>query len=181
MSDSFEIISIIAPAFVAGVVIALAHVPLGVEVLKRGIIFLDLAVAQVAALGMVVFHTFLKCYDMPALLTNFGALFLGLIFALVCALGLYKLERFSKHFQEAIIGSVFILAASASILIVSSDPHGGETIKDILSGQILWITWKELILYAPVFITTTCIWMFYKELYPYLFYILFALIVSSFC
>ncbi len=51
-----DMLTILAPAFIAGAVISLAHVPLGIEVLRRGIIFLDLAVAQFAALGMLAFQ-----------------------------------------------------------------------------------------------------------------------------
>ncbi len=57
---SIDMLGLIAPAFVAGIIVSAIHVPLGQEVLRRGIIFIDLAIAQIAALGVVfgkmIFH-----------------------------------------------------------------------------------------------------------------------------
>ena len=82
---SMDIIMILAPAFIAGALISLAHVPLGIEVLKRGIIFLDLAVAQCAALGMLAFHVYLDNEALDPRYANIGALSFGLCAALLCA------------------------------------------------------------------------------------------------
>ncbi len=175
MNFDVDMITILAPAFIAGAIIALAHVPLGIEVLKRGIIFLDLAVAQFAALGMVAFHVFFENHDMAPKYAAAGSLLFGLGLALSCALGLHMLEKHSGRYQEALIGSAFIFAASLSILIMAGDPHGGEQMKDILAGQILWITWSDLLVFGPVFVIVASIWFFLKPHRSRLFYIVFAL------
>lgn len=177
MSFDSGILTILAPAFVAGAVISLAHVPLGMEVLKRGILFLDLAVAQFAALGMIAFHVFFENHDMDPRYAAAGSLAFGLILALACALGLHMLEKQAGRYQEALIGSAFVLAASLTILVMAGDPHSGEQMKDILAGQILWITWEDLRIYGPVFMIVTCIWTAFKTYRSRLFYILFALTI----
>lgn len=169
-----DILTILAPAFIAGAVISLAHVPLGIEVLRRGIIFLDLAVAQFAALGMIAFHVFFENHDMDPRYAAVGSLVFGLGLALACALGLHILEKRAGRYQEALIGSAFVFAASLSILIMAGDPHGGEQMKDILAGQILWITWSDLLIYSPVFLIVATLWAFLKTRRERLFYILFA-------
>jgi zinc/manganese transport system permease protein len=172
-----DTISILAPAFMAGALIALVHVPLGIEVLKRGIIFLDLAVAQFAALGMLVFHVHFENHDMAPEAGAIGALIFGLVLAIACALGLHALEKKAGQYQEALIGSAFVFAASLSILIMAGDPHSGEQMKDILAGQVLWTSWQDLSLYGPIFICVALIWGFLKNHRQRLFYILFALTI----
>lgn len=174
---SIDTLWLIAPAFIAGAIICLAHIPLGIEVLGRGIIFLDLAVAQFAALGMVAFHVIFEGHDMTPEYATFGSLAFGLGLALLCALGLHKIEAQSGKFQEALIGSAFIFAASVSILLIAGDPHGGEEMKDILAGQILWITWSDLSLYTPIFTAVFILWTFFENMRNKLFYVLFALTI----
>ena len=174
---SYEMITMLAPAFVAGALITLAHVPLGIEVLRRGIIFLDLAVAQFAALGMLAFHVYIENHDMAPEYAEIGALGTGLILALLCAIGFNKLEKVAGIYQEALIGCAFVLAASVSIIIMSGDPHGGEQMRDILAGQILWVTFGDLAWYAPLFISISLTWLLLKKSRQRLFYILFALTI----
>lgn len=177
MNISLDAIMLLAPAFTAGAIISLAHIPLGMDVLKRGIIFLDLAVAQFAALGMTTFHIFIDNENMSPELSAIGSLFFGLVFALISSLGLYSLEKRVGKYHEALIGCAFVFAASFSILLMSSNPHGGEEMKDIMAGQILWVTWDDLALYGPVFLITAAIWHFLKLSRQSLFYILFALTI----
>lgn len=174
---SYEMITLLAPAFIAGVLITLAHVPLGIEVLRRGIIFLDLAVAQFAALGMLAFHVYIENHDMAPEYAAMGALGTGLVLALLCAIGFHKLEKIAGVYQEALIGCAFVLAASMSILIMSGDPHGGEQMNDILAGQILWVTFEDLIWYAPLFVFVSLFWLFFKSARQRLFYIVFAVTI----
>lgn len=171
------IINILAPAFIAGIIISLIHVPLGIEVLKRGIIFLDLAVAQFAALGMIVFYVAFENHEMAPEHAAIGALFLGLAFALLCSIGLNMVEKYTGQYQEAIIGSTFVFAASLSILIMAGDPHSGEQMKDILAGQILWITWQDLFMYSPVFLAMILCWKVFLLWRIRFFYIAFALTI----
>ena len=171
-----DILLLLAPAFCAGVIISLVHVPLGQEVLKRGIIFLDLAVAQFAALGMIAFKVFVSV-DEYSYMGMYGGLLAGLITALVCAFSFQFLEKYSGRYQEALIGCAFVLSASLSLLIVGSSPDGGENIKNILEGQILWTDWSDLKLIVPVFLTVFLVWHFLKEKRNVLFYPLFALVI----
>ena len=172
---SMDTISLLAPAFVAGVIISFAHVALGREVLKRGIIFLDLAVAQCAALGMTAFMAL--GVDEYSYLGMYGPLAAGLAAALICAGAFHILEKYAGQYQEALIGCVFVRAASLSLLVVANDPHGGETMKNILAGQILWAEWYGVMLAAPVFLAVALIWMLFRAKRAVLFYPLFALTI----
>lgn len=176
MDSLVNIISLLAPAFVAGALISLVHVPLGQEVLRRNIIFLDLAVAQFAALGMIAFQTFI-IVDEYSLLAGYGRLGAGLIAAVLCAIIFHFLEKKSGKYQEALIGCAFVLAASMGLLLVANSPHGGEEIKDILEGQILWTSWSHIIFVAPIFIAVFISWIIFKNKRAFLFYPLFAITI----
>lgn len=130
--------SILGPAFLAGLVVLATHVPLGHRVLERGIIFIDLAVAQLAGLGVIAAHSL--GIDADAMLVQI----LAFATAIVGAFVLYWTERRWVDVQEALIGSAFVLAASAAILLLASDPQGGEHLKDLLVGQILWVDYQGL-------------------------------------
>ena len=176
MESFANIISLLAPAFMAGVLISLVHVPLGQEVLRRNIIFLDLAVTQFAALGMIAFQTFV-IVDEYSLLAGYGRLGAGLIAAILCAVIFHFLEKKSGQYQEALIGCAFVLAASMGLLLVANSPRGGEEIKDILEGQILWTSWSHIIFVAPIFIAVFLAWVIFKNKRSFLFYPLFAITI----
>lgn len=122
------------PALAAGVIVAATHVPLGMQVLARGIVFIDLAVAQMAGLG-VVLAGWLGLEP-----SGIGMQLTALAAALAGALFFTWTEKRWPEVQEAIIGVVFILAANAAILLLAANPHGAEHLKDLLTGQILWVT-----------------------------------------
>jgi zinc/manganese transport system permease protein len=131
---------LLAAPFAAGLLVLLTHVPLGIEVLRRGIIFIDLAVAQVAALGVIIaglLHFNETWGGAGAQLAAGGAALLG-------AALLTWSERQWPDLQEALIGLLFVLAAAAGILLLASNPHGGEHLRDLLAGQILWVNWASL-------------------------------------
>ncbi len=132
-------LTILWPAFLAGVLVLLTHVPLGRQVLKRGIIFIDLAVAQAAATGALGGQLLLKNND--PVWQQAGALTAALL--MVCIL--HFLARRFADIQEALIGGSFVLLASLAILLVSHDPHGGDNLHAALSGQMLWVTTMQLI------------------------------------
>lgn len=131
-------VSIIGPAFIAGLLVLMTHVPLGRKVLQRGIIFLDLAIAQSAAFGVVLAGLLFEEEN-----TLFIQLSAG-VSAILSALLLNWTERYWPQYQEAIIGSLFVLMATGSIIALAGNPHGGENLKELLVGQILWITWDQL-------------------------------------
>jgi len=167
-------LSILGPAFIAGLLILATHVPLGQEVLKRGIIFIDLAIAQIAGLGVIAAYRF--GWDTHGWEVQLAAVSSALIAATI----LSQLEKHYQQFQEALIGVTFILAATASILLLADNPRGGESLKDLLVGQILWITWDQLL---PTLLMTGFILLIWYNLRQKLnhlgFYLLFALAVTS--
>jgi zinc/manganese transport system permease protein len=124
---------ILWPALIAGLLVTVTHVPLGMQVLDRGIVFIDLAIAQVAALGVIVADYF----GWPP--TGIAVQISALSAALLCATLLTWTDRRWPQVQEAVIGVVFVIASSAAILVLAKNPHGSENLKDLLSGQILWV------------------------------------------
>lgn len=152
MSNSAALLSILVPAFIAGLLVTAALVPFGFEVLKRGIVFIDLAVAQIAGVG-VIFADFLG-WEPQGVAVQVSALSA----ALVTALLLTWTERRWPEVQEAIIGVVFVLGASGAILLLASNPHGGEHLKDLLVGQILWVNPARLPLQALIYAAILALW-----------------------
>jgi len=131
--------SILGPAFFAGLLVLSTHVPLGQEVLKRGIIFIDLAIAQIAGLGVLAAGVMGWEDNMLAVQLS------AVSAALLASAGLNWTERRWPQSQEALIGILFVLAATGSILLLAENPHGAQHMKDLLVGQILWSTWQSLI------------------------------------
>ena len=133
----------LAPAVLCGLIALVGNIVLGEQVLKRQIIFIDLAVAQVAALGAALSQYWLSRF----------ALFSGSWFAemigpwvmslLLCGLIALMEKRYKQHL-EPMIGSLFVVSASLAILLVSKDPHGADFIQGILNGQLLWSTWDDV-------------------------------------
>jgi zinc/manganese transport system permease protein len=166
--------TIIGPAFVAGLLVLATHVPLGREVLSRGIIFIDLAVAQIAALGVIAAHWFGRGED--PFLVHAAAV----AAALLGALALTWTERRFADIQEALIGVSFVLAATLGILLLANNPHGGEQLKELLVGQILWVTWHVLAWVTFIYAAVLAVWF---GMGPKLgrtgFYILFAVVVTA--
>jgi zinc/manganese transport system permease protein len=164
---------LLAAPFVAGLLVLAIHVPLGLEVLRRGIIFIDLAVAQVAALGVIVAG--LAGWE-SAWATQAAAA----VAALAGAALLTWSERRWPDIQEALIGLLFVTAAAAGILLLANNPQGGEHLKDLLAGQILWVGWPQLL---PVAVLYALLLAALGLSRPYLertgFYVVFALAVTA--
>jgi len=168
-------LSIIGPALVAGVLVLLTHVPMGREVLSKGIIFIDLAIAQVAGLGVIAADMLHFGHD-NAWVVQVSA---G-VAALLGALLLTWTEKKFPEIQEALIGGLFALAATGSILLLSNNPEGGEHLKDLLVGQILWVSLKSLIPVLVLYALILGVWFGVgKKLGRIGFYVLFALAVTA--
>jgi len=166
--------SIIGPALAAGLLVLSTHVPLGQVVLQRGIIFIDLAIAQVAALGVIA-AGFMgweeNVYAVQA--AAVGS-------ALLAAGGLNWTEQRWPEIQEALIGTLFILAATGSVLLLAENPHGGEYLKDLLVGQILWTTWHKLVPVAVLYAVLLFLWFYGRErLGRPVFYATFAFAITA--
>lgn len=167
-------LSILTPAFIAGVLVLLTHVPLGMKVLARGIIFADLAVAQIAGLGVVIAG--LAGYSKQPILVQL----IAAASALVGAALLSWIERSLPAVREAGIGLLFVLAASGGILLMSHDTHAGEHLKDLLVGQILWVGNGQIIATAVLSVAIMAIWIgFRQKLGSFGFYALFAIAVTA--
>ena len=171
---SAELSEVLAPALVAGVMVALVHAPLGIEVLRRGIIFIDLAVAQIAGLGLVlanlIFEAPHEIFVQAAALS--GALIAGLFFR--------RVENNSPEYQEAIIGCCFVVAAALTILAFANHPHGGDEMRHLLSGQLLFVTWEDLVKHFPIYVVILSVW-FLKPAWRggVAFYLLFSVAITS--
>jgi zinc/manganese transport system permease protein len=136
--------NILGPALIAGLLVLATHVPLGMQVLDRGIVFIDLAIAQIAGLGVIA----ADAMGVPE-----GGVAVQIAAVTAALLGAWLLtwtERRMPHEQEALIGVMFIVAASAGILMLAGNPHGGEHLKDLLVGQILWVGPKQLIVLGAI-------------------------------
>jgi zinc/manganese transport system permease protein len=136
--DSLDL-SILGPAFCAGLLVLATHVPMGQQVLARGIVFIDLAIAQIAGLGVIAADA------MGWEPQGFGVQIAAVVAALVGALVLTFTEKRWPEVQEALIGVLFVLAACTGILLLANNPHGGEHLKDLLVGQILWVSYGQLL------------------------------------
>jgi zinc/manganese transport system permease protein len=144
--------TILGPAVVAGLLVLTTHVPLGAEVLKRGIVFIDLAIAQVAGLGVIAAATF--GWEEHGWQVQAAAVSA----ALIAAAGLNWTERRWARLPEPLIGTLFVLAATGGILLLAKNPHGGEHLKDLLVGQILWSTWATLTPIAALYAVLGILW-----------------------
>ena len=116
-------LTIILPALAAGLLVAATHIPLGMQVLARGIVFIDIAIAQIAGVGVMT-ADFLG-FEPRGIAVQVSALSAALLGALL----LTWTERKWPDVQEAIIGVVFVLAATAEILLLAGNPQGGEHLK----------------------------------------------------
>jgi zinc/manganese transport system permease protein len=166
--------TIIGPAFVAGIVVLSTHVPLGQEVLKRGIIFIDLAIAQVAGLGVIAAHA--MDWDPDGIEVQIAAVSA----ALLAAIGLNWTEKRWSKIQEPLIGILFILAATGGILLLAGNPHGSEHLKELLVGQILWTTWSSIWPVALLYSVVLTVWFLLRPRFGALtFYLAFAVVVTA--
>jgi zinc/manganese transport system permease protein len=144
------IFELLLPAFVASLILTGIHAYLGVHVVERGVIFVDLSLAQIAALGSTV--AYLAGYDLHssmAYLFSLGFTFLG---AAIFAFS--RVHRQTRIPQEAVIGIVYAVSAAVAILVMSKATQETEHLKEMLVGNILSVTWPELaktaVLYALV-------------------------------
>ena len=123
------------------------HSYLGIHVLKRKVIFVDLALAQIAALGTIVAFMFNLAPH------SLGAYVFSLLFTFVGA-AVFSLTRVrqEKIPQEAVIGLVYALAASIAILLIDRAPHGAEHISKVLTGTIMYVEAREVMIAAAVYL-----------------------------
>jgi zinc/manganese transport system permease protein len=136
------------PPFVACLVLVAMLAYLGLHVIAREVIFVDLSLAQMAALGSLsalLFHIdpdSPKTYIFALIATAFGAF----VFALTRTSG-----RTGRVPQEAFIGIVYVVASAAAVLVANKVPGGGEAVEKTLVGSLLWVTWPQIAKLAAVY------------------------------
>ena len=144
--------SILLPALAAGLLVTATHVPLGMQVLARGIVFIDLAIAQIAGCGVLLADRVgFEAEGVAVQVAALGA-------ALAGSLLLTWTEKVWPDVQEAVIGVVFVLAATGGVLLLAGNAHGSESLRDLLVGQILWAQPARLAWAAAVYAVVLALW-----------------------
>jgi zinc/manganese transport system permease protein len=137
-----ETLSFLLYPFLACLLLILIHAYFGIHILERGIIFVDLALAQFIGIGIAI--SFLLGED--------GSYTLPLVFAVIGAAVLSLSRKVAGLVNvEAFIGVIYIFSVSAAILILDRSPHGMEEFKAILNGNILWVTPHELLITLVIY------------------------------
>ncbi|MCE2570073.1 metal ABC transporter permease [Motilimonas eburnea] len=162
------------PPLCAGFLALLCNIILGQQVLKRGIIFIDLAMAQVAALGMLIMQLAFHSHDgalSGTWLSLFGACGLALLVGALIAV----LERAKLPHLEAMIGCIYVLATCVTIILISQIPSAHEHASSLLQGQLLWSRWMDVAGLATLaLVLLLVLWLRIQWLRGAGFYILFA-------
>jgi zinc/manganese transport system permease protein len=128
------------PPFVACMMLVAIHGYFGLHVIARGVIFVDLALAQMAALGATTGLLFGIAPD-SRLAHGFA---IAAVAAGAAILAATRTAHKTRVPQEAIIGIVYVAASAAAILVADKAPRGADVIKEILVGTLLWITWPTI-------------------------------------
>ena len=175
-------ISLLLLPFLTCLVLVMIHVYFGAFVLKRGVIFIDLALAQWAALGYLVGHWMQIQHPVGLFCIGFG-------FTVVASLILTALKPLygKVNLQEAVIGVIYISGTTVSLGLISVTGMEGYHVKEMLAGHLLFIQWTEFLFACGLYsaIAVLLVW-----LHPYLisatgrkwdfiFYVLFGLVVTS--
>ncbi|MFZ3323059.1 MAG: metal ABC transporter permease [Usitatibacter sp.] len=166
-------LSILTPALIAGLLVTATHVPLGAQVLARGIVFIDLAIAQIAGCGVLLADR--MGFEAEGIAVQVAALSAALAGALL----LTWTEKIWPDVQEAVIGVTFVLGATGGILLLASNPHGSEHLQDLLVGQILWVQPTRLAWAAGLYAAILAVWFGLGQRIGRVgFYVLFAFAVT---
>jgi zinc/manganese transport system permease protein len=176
-----EAIAFLFPPFLVAVCLVGIHAHFGIEVLRRKVIFVDLALAQIAALGATA--AFMLGH--PA--QNAATYGYSLAFTLLAAVLLAFTRAWATRVpQEALIGVIYVVAAAAAILLIDQAPQGAEHLKQVLTGNILTSGWNDLALIVPLYLAIGFVhWMLRARLtgaslaWDFVFYATFGVVVTS--
>src|SRR2546423_14017254 len=173
MSPSALDLSILLPALVAGLLVTATHVPLGMQVSARGIVCIALAIAKIAGCGVLLADRL--GFEAEGIAVQIAAVSAALAGALL----LTWTERVWPQVQEAVIGVVFVLGATGGVLLLASNVHGSEHLRDLLVGQVLWVQPRALAWTAAIYAGILALWFGVRDrLGRTGFYVLFALAVT---
>ncbi|MCB0357369.1 MAG: metal ABC transporter permease, partial [Bdellovibrionales bacterium] len=182
-----EILNFLAAPFLMCVALIGIHCYLGIHVLARGIIFIDLALAQVAAFGALL--AFIVGFEHNEITTYF----ISLAVTLITAFFLAHTNRLRFQIsQEAIIGIIYALASAAIVLLIDRVSHGSEHLKQSLIGNLLWVTWGDVIKVILIYSAVGFVHFIFRQhfiqssakggnywLWDFLFYGLFGVVITS--
>lgn len=182
-----EAISFLLPSFVMCFILVGIHCYLGLHVLKRGIVFIDLSLAQVASLGSTVAILFHVEHH------GSGSYMISLAFTFIAALYFAFIRKSQKNLsQEVMIAIVYAFASASVILILNTMAHGSEHIKEVLIGRILWVTWPDIIKTTSIYSIVAILHFAFRKIFfdlsegktyhfvwDFLFYALFGVVISS--
>lgn len=132
----------------ASILLALMLVPLGNRVLQRGVVFADIAIAQWAALGVLLGSQFDWTRQLGALLPTISLI--GFSFALLASALVHLILRHVATQREAMIGTLYVVGASLATLSIHHDPHGAQALARTLNGDLLWSRPAHLATLLPV-------------------------------
>lgn len=184
-----EILMFFLAPFVMCLILVGIHCYLGLHVLKRGVIFVDLSLAQVAGLGATVALLFDIEHDSS--LSYFISLGHTLLAAALFSFARRYEEKIS---QEVLIGLVYALSSALVVLVVHNLSHGAEHIKEILVGKIMWVSWEEVINTGAIYSLVALIHFAFrkqifavtmgdkinnKAMWDFLFFALFGIVITS--
>jgi zinc/manganese transport system permease protein len=158
-----EFVDLMAAPFSACLVLVGIHTYLGLHVLEREVIFVDLALAQVAALGAVIGTLFgVELQGGGTYFFSLGATLFGA--ALFTFTRPHEGKEKSRVPHEAVIGIVYAVSAAAVILVLARVPRGAEHVQELLVGSILWETWEEVGKIAGIYVLIGVFhWVFRKK------------------
>jgi zinc/manganese transport system permease protein len=175
-------LALLWPAFVVAICLVGIHTYFGIEVLRRKVIFVDLALAQIAALGATV--AFLLGHPVQSA----AAYGYSLGFTLAAAVVLAFTRAWSARIpQEALIGVIYVVAAAGAILLIDRAPQGAEHLKQILTGNIVTSGIDELVFIAPLYLAIAALHAILRRwlsdsasvAWDFLFYASFGIVVTS--
>jgi len=169
-----QIVSLLYPAFLMVLLLVFIHAIFGVEIIKRGVIFTDLAIGQVSAIGMAISIGFWEGEYQSAITLLFALIGAGLI--------AYATQRV-KHI-EAFIGMLYALGASTIMLLLASSPNGAELFQTLSATDILFTSMDEVYQAMATYIPISLVMFF---IYPktsgivkeIIFFVMLALVVTS--
>jgi zinc/manganese transport system permease protein len=161
-----DILEIMAAPFAAALLLVGIHGYLGIHIIARGVIFVDLALAQVAAMGWAAAG--LGLGDRVAALTGIPASEAGYAIGLAATLvgaALLSVTRTEHRYvpQEAIIGIVYVVASAGTILLAAQAPRGSEHVEQLLTGTLLWVTWPQIAKTAAIYAAIGAVHWFLRQ------------------
>jgi zinc/manganese transport system permease protein len=179
MSDA---LALLGPALLVAIVLVGIHAYFGIQVLARGVIFVDLALAQIAALGATV--AFMLGHAPQSIAAYGYSLGFTMLAAIVLALTRTWAGRIP---QEALIGVIYVVAAAAAILLIDRAPQGAEHLKQIFTGNILTSGTEDLRILVPLYAAIGVLhWLLRRHLggggslpWEFFFYASFGVVVTS--